>query len=129
MKPEKTRVVTLREGVDFLGYRISREGLWPSEKAVKRFHERVRSLTLPHETRPPKEVVARVMPFVRGWTNYFRLCRPARVWEPGLWFLTRLRACFTKHRWAGKWQSEWPMHRLLELGVETPWSLLKKTSR
>ncbi|MGI0130812.1 MAG: group II intron reverse transcriptase/maturase [Thermoplasmata archaeon] len=129
MKPEKTRVVPLREGVDFLGYRITLGGVWPSEKSVKRFHEKVRSLTLPHETRSPKEGVARVMPVVRGWTNYFSLTRPARVWEPGLWLLTRLRVCFTKHRWAGKWQKEWPMYRLLELGVETPWSLLKKVSR
>ena len=129
MKPEKTRVVSLREGVDFLGYRISGRGLAPSEKSVKRFHETVRSLTLQHETRSPKEVVARVMSFVRGWTNYFRLCQPAKVWELGSWFLTRLRTCFTHHRWSGKWQREWPMARLFELGVHTPWGLLKDLSR
>lgn len=128
MKSEKTRVVWLGEGVDFLGYRITLGGVMPSKKSVKRFQEKVRALTLQHETRPPKEVVARVMPVVRGWTNYFRLCRPSGVWEAGLWLLERLRGCFTHHRWMGKWQKEWPMARLLELGVETPWSLLKKLS-
>lgn len=125
MKPEKTRIVALEEGIDFLGYRITLAGVGPSEKSVKRFREKVRALTLQHETRSPATIVARVMPVVRGWTNYFSLSHPRSVYELGGWLLTRLRACFTKHRWAGKWQKEWPIGRLYELGVATPSRLLQ----
>ena len=65
------------------------------------------------------------MPVVRRWTNYFSLSHPRSVYELGGWLLTRLRACFTKHRWAGKWQKEWPIGRLYELGVATPSRLLQ----
>ena len=73
LKPEKTRIARLSEGVEFLGYRTTAWKAEPSAKSVKRFQEKVRSLTMRHETRPVKEVIQRVMPVVRGWTDYFRL--------------------------------------------------------
>jgi len=129
MKAEKTRVVSMWEGVDFLGYRITTWKAVPSAKSMKRFREKIRDLTLKHETRPPLEVVGRVMPVVRGWTNYFDLTWPAPLWEVSIWQLNRLRACFTKHQWRGMWQKEWPLSRLLAMGVNTPWGLLKEKSR
>ena len=129
MKPEKTRVVSLREGVDFLGYRITLGGVWPSEKSVKRFQEKLRSLTLRHETRPLKEVVERVMPVIRGWTNYFSMTEPSRLWDLGTWILDRIRLCAVKHWWRMKWQEEASSAQLYGLGLRLPYVLLKWGSR
>ncbi len=129
MKPEKTRVVSLREGVDFLGYRITLGGVWPSEKSVKRLQEKVRSLTLRHETRPLKEVVQRVMPVIRGWTNYFSMTEPSRLWNLGMWILDRIRLCAVKHWWRVKWQKEASSARLYGLGLRLPYVLLKWGAR
>lgn len=125
MKPEKTRVVSLAEGVDFLGYRIALGGLRPSKNSVRRFQEKVRSLTLRHETRSPEEGVARVMPVIRGWTNYFRLS-PHGEWSfrLGGWILGRLQSS-----WMGKWgktqgHPKMSTPRLYELGLRLPYHIL-----
>lgn len=113
MKTEKTRVVSLAEGVEFLGYRVTLRGVSPSEKSVVRFQGKVRSLTLRHDKRPLEEVVGRVMPVIRGWTNYFSLSPPdALMWELGRWILGRLRGHTIGRRWWLKSVKEVPIQRL-----------------
>ena len=130
MKPEKTRVVSLEEGIDFLGYRITLRGLWPSEKSVKRLQGKVRSLTLKHDRRGTAEVVGRVMPVIRGWTNYFRLSRPdPRMWQLGKWILDRVRYHAIGKRWWRKAVQATPTARLYEMGLKLPYAILKEKSR
>ncbi|EQD76099.1 RNA-directed DNA polymerase (Reverse transcriptase), partial [mine drainage metagenome] len=129
VKAEKTRVVSLVEGVDFLGYRITLGGARPSEKSVRRFHEKVRSLTLKHETRSLQEVVSRVMPVVRGWTNYFSLTYPrSRVWDIGGWLLERIARTQVKHYWRQKFREKAPLTTLYEFGLRTPYQILTRWS-
>ncbi len=130
MKPEKTRVVELGEGIDFLGYRITPWGVWPSGKSVKRFQAKVRSLTLRHETRSAKAVVERVMPVVRGWTNYFSLCRPdGLMWRLGKYVLDRVQVQIAKKRYVGRIVNRAPVGYLYGLGLQLPYHLLKDMSR
>ena len=124
MKPEKTRVVSMREGVDFLGYRITLGGVGPSEKSVRRFQEKVRARTLRHETRPPAEVVKRVMPVIRGWTSYFRLTKPSRLWQLGRWTLTRVQAHVAGSRHAYLQRRRAPYPWLRQLGLSLPYHIL-----
>ena len=126
MKAEKTRVVSLAEGVDFLGYRINLWGVRPSERSVARFQEKVRALTVKHETRPLEEVVGRVMPVVRGWTNYFSLARPSAVWDLGAWLLERVSRTQVKRYFRLKFVMKVPMRTLYDLGWRSPWQLLKQ---
>lgn len=130
MKAEKTRVVWLGKGVDFLGYRITLRGVCPSEKSVGRFQDKVRSLTLKHDTVPLEEVVKRVMPVIRGWTNYFSLSRPdAMMWGLGRWILARLRGQAIGARWWKKSVQVVPTERLYGMGLLLPYALLKEMSR
>jgi group II intron reverse transcriptase/maturase len=125
MKPEKTRVTRFDFGVDFLGYHLSSRGLEPSERSVKRYQEKVRALTMRHETRPLEEVVQRVMPVVRGWTNYFHLTtRTQKIWHLGGWTIDRLRGYEVKHRWYGAWARLVPIEMLHEMGFQLPYSIL-----
>lgn len=73
---EKTRVVRLAEGFDFLGFTVRRHGvkllITPSKAAVRRVRERL--ATEMHALRGSNgpAVHAAVAPIVRGWASYYR---------------------------------------------------------
>jgi RNA-directed DNA polymerase len=125
LKPEKTRIVPLSTGVEFLGYRMTAWKAEPSTKSVKRFQEKIRSLTVRHETRPLAEVIQRVMPVVRGWSNYFRLSgKSPLLFDLGNWLLARLKAYQTKGRWVNVWNRDCPTTMLYRLGLRLPYHIV-----
>ncbi len=88
---EKTRVVDLnerREGFDFLGChfharvsgRLLERGIrcyylqrWPSQQAMKRVRQRIKTLTGHNRNGMDiREVISQINPILRGWGNYFR---------------------------------------------------------
>ncbi len=83
LSPEKTRVVHIDDGFDFLGFHIRRmrrrgSNKWfvytlPSKKAIASIKGRVKTMTyrstLHHEPGYLLEYLGRVL---RGWANYFR---------------------------------------------------------
>ena len=125
MKPEKTRVAHLSMGIEFLGYHITDRRRSPSERSVRKFREKVRSLTLRHDTRPLNEVIARVMPVIRGWTNYFRLARkdPA-IWGLGEWVIDRVRGAGFHRRIPIGGCRQLPTSLLYGLGLRVPYAVL-----
>jgi RNA-directed DNA polymerase len=84
LSEEKTRVVHLTEGFDFLGFtvrhhrtpRTTRTGfkllIRPSRKSVTRAREELRAAWLELNGQGIQAVLWRLNPFVRGWANYFR---------------------------------------------------------
>jgi RNA-directed DNA polymerase len=91
LHPGKTRVVDLtegREGLDFLGChfharvsgRLLERGVrryylqrWPSQAAMKRVRQRIKTLTGRGRCGIDiREVISRINPILRGWGNYFR---------------------------------------------------------
>jgi RNA-directed DNA polymerase len=92
LHPQKTRIVHVRDGFEFLGYKIkrgqrildlpesqirsqTRQGAlyaYPKEKSIRRFMDRVRQRTkrkLPLKT---KELIAELNPLLRGWGEYYK---------------------------------------------------------
>ena len=74
---DKTRVVHLDEGVDFLGfnvrrYRDSKLLIKPSAKAVRRFRERLAAEMRALRGSNAAAVIARLAPVTRGWAAYYR---------------------------------------------------------
>jgi RNA-directed DNA polymerase len=82
LSPEKTRVVHLDEGFDFLGFRIQRHTkrgttkryvyTYPSKKALASIKARVRTLSRTGRNEPLSVLLCRLNPVLRGWANYFR---------------------------------------------------------
>jgi group II intron reverse transcriptase/maturase len=70
LHPEKTRVVHSREGFDFLGFRISTNGVRMRDKAVERYKATIRDLTV-RSHNLDKEAVERLNRVIRGTVNYF----------------------------------------------------------
>jgi len=82
LSEEKTRVVHIDEGFDFLGWRIQRQQkrgttkryvyTYPSKKAVLAVCDRVRALTKGSQHLTLSALLDRVNPVLRGWANYFK---------------------------------------------------------
>jgi RNA-directed DNA polymerase len=83
LSEEKTRVVHLDEGLDFLGWRIQRRRkrghdgkkavyTYPSKKSLTSVTAKVRSLTRRHKHRTLADLLHAVNRVLVGWCNYFR---------------------------------------------------------
>lgn len=83
LAPDKTRVVHIDEGLDFLGFHIQRRRkrgtdkhyiyTTPSKKAVQAIKDKVRVETSRStRNKPTGAMIAAVDRKVRGWANYFR---------------------------------------------------------
>jgi RNA-directed DNA polymerase len=73
---DKTRVVYLDEGLDFLGFNIRRYRskllIKPSKAAVKRVRNRLAAEMLALRGGNASAVIATINPIVRGWAAYYR---------------------------------------------------------
>ena len=101
LHPQKTRIVHVRHGFEFLGYLIkrgyrkhylpeskirsrARQGAlyaYPKAKSISRFMEQVRLRT--HRTRPltTEELIADLNPLLRGWGEYYKRAHVRRLFH------------------------------------------------
>jgi RNA-directed DNA polymerase len=85
LSPEKTRIVHLTEGFDFLGFNVrhykaaktSKSGwkllIRQSKKSVQRIREKLRDKWRLLRSRNVKVAIKELNPVIRGWANYFRI--------------------------------------------------------
>jgi RNA-directed DNA polymerase len=99
---DKTRVVTLEEGFDFLGFNVRRYGdkllIKPSKAAVRRIRDRLRTELRSLRGANARTVIGRLNPIIRGWANYYRGVVSSRMFsalDDYLWRLTYKWALFT----------------------------------
>lgn len=73
---EKTRIVHIEEGFDFLGQNLRKYGgkllIRPSKKNVKAFMRKVRGIIKAHPQVHTGNLIALLNPLICGWTNYHR---------------------------------------------------------
>ena len=107
---DKTRVVTLNEGFDFLGFNVRRYGnkplIKPSKAAQRRIRERLRTeLRSLRGTNAPA-VIKKLNPIIRGWAAYYRTQVSAEVFgalDHYLWTLTYKWARFSHQNKPKTW--------------------------
>ncbi|MXP20227.1 group II intron reverse transcriptase/maturase [Gordonia sp. HNM0687] len=82
LSPEKTKVVHINEGFDFLGFHIQRHTqrgstrryvyVYPSKKSLISIRRKLKDATKQITHDPPEQLFRRLSPMIRGWTQYFR---------------------------------------------------------
>jgi RNA-directed DNA polymerase len=83
LSTEKTRITTLVEGFDFLGFnvrnyptKLSQSGwktlIRPSKQSVSKIKKRLRDEWMALRGHNVNAVITRLNPIIRGWANYFR---------------------------------------------------------
>jgi RNA-directed DNA polymerase len=78
----KTTIVHIDEGFDFLGWRIQRHRkrgtgkhfvyTYPAKASLRKVMATVKALSRQGRNEPLSELLRRLNPVLRGWTNYFR---------------------------------------------------------
>ena len=98
---DKTRIVTLGEGFDFLGFNVRRYRgkllIKPSKTAVKRIRERLRTEMRSLRGTSAQAVIARLNPIVRGWSAYYRTAVSSEIFRALDHYLWKLTYKWAKH--------------------------------
>jgi RNA-directed DNA polymerase len=107
---DKTRVVHLDDGVDFLGFNVRRYRgkllIKPSKAAVKRIRARLTAEMKGLRGHNAQMVLIRLNPIIRGWSAYYRHAVSARVFnelDSHVWKLTYKWASFTHPHKGKRW--------------------------
>ena len=91
---DKTRVVSLDEGFDFLGFNVRRYGskslIKPSKAAQRRIRERLRDELRSLRGTNAQAVIKRLNPIIRGWATYYRTQVSSEVFNALDHYLWRL---------------------------------------
>ncbi|MGH8610151.1 MAG: group II intron reverse transcriptase/maturase [Gammaproteobacteria bacterium] len=133
LHPQKTRIVHVWHGFEFLGYKVQRgkgfklpacrrqnrpnpQNVYviPREKSVRRFRNQIRSLTRRRAPLTLRELIERINPVIRGWGHYYRKAHVRRLFNRLDRWLERRLYSFLAKRWRnGKWRT-YPRARLIE---------------
>jgi len=120
INPQKTRIVHVRQGFEFLGYKIKRGnrpmrlppsriktgvrpgGLYayPREKSIRRFKDQVRRLTRRKAPVSTRELIRQVNPVVRGWGHHYKRAHVRKLFH-------RLDGWLVRRIWShqyGRWR-------------------------
>jgi len=109
LSAEKTRVVHLTEGFDFLGFNVrhykapetSRTGfkllIRPSKKSVARKRKELRDLWLGLRGHKVEAVLKKLNPVIRGWANYFRTVVSSKTFTDLDTWMFRRELRYAKH--------------------------------
>jgi RNA-directed DNA polymerase len=112
LHPQKTRIVHVRQGFEFLGYKIKRgkqlrlqpgkigSGVQsgalyaiPREKSVRRFMDQVRALTSRRVPLKTKELIEELNPVLRGWGHHYKRAHVRKLFHRlDGWIVRRIRS-------------------------------------
>jgi RNA-directed DNA polymerase len=138
LHPEKTRIVHVAQGFEFLGYKVKRGkgrlrlsaqkrttkanplDLYaiPRSKSVDRFKDQIRNLTRRNAPVKVRAVIEAINPIIRGWGNYYRKAHVRKLFHQLDGWIERRLWSFIAKRWRNTAWRKYPTKRLVtELGL------------
>jgi RNA-directed DNA polymerase len=108
---DKTRIVCLSEGFDFLGFNVRRYNsrkllIKPSTAAIRRLRKRLASEMRTLRGGNAMAVIATLNPIIRGWAAYYRGVVSSKVFrtlDEYMWILTYKWATWRHHNKSKYW--------------------------
>jgi RNA-directed DNA polymerase len=120
INPQKTRIVHVRHGFEFLGYKIKRGGrpmrlptskirtraqpgalyAYPREKSIRHFKDQIRRLTRRNAPVSTQGLIKQANPVVRGWGHHYKRAHVRKLFH-------RLDGWLVRRIWShrfGKWR-------------------------
>jgi group II intron reverse transcriptase/maturase len=150
LHPEKTRIVNVHHGFEFLGYVVrqgkrplrlpqdrikstARQGgmyAQPSEKSRQRFKEQVRALTRRRAPVSTAQLIRDLNPVIRGWGTYYQRAHVRRLFNQlDRWIVRRIWSHRFK-RWRNSGWKEYPTRRLRgEFGLQSLVAMIPSLER
>src|SRR5215469_14078705 len=119
INPQKTRIVHVRHGFEFLGYKIKRGSramnlptskiktstrrgslyAYPREKSINHFKEQIRRLTRRCAPVTTQELIQQVNPVVRGWGHHYKRAQVRKLFHRLDGWLVRRIWSHRHHKW------------------------------
>ncbi len=128
--PDKTRIVHVVQGFEFLGYKIKRgRGMkykaggpdlyaYPRDRSIERFKTRVRQITNRRNPKTLEGLLDELNPVIRGWGNYYRRAHVRRLFHRLNGWIVRRIWSWRYKRWRNAGWKRLPRQRLYgELGL------------
>lgn len=128
--PDKTRIVHVAQGFEFLGYKIKRgtgmkykaggPGLYayPRDRSIERFKNRVRQITNRRNPKTLEGLLDELNPVLRGWGTYYRRANVRRLFHRLDGWIVRRIWSWRYKRWRNTGWKRLPRRRLYgELGL------------
>jgi group II intron reverse transcriptase/maturase len=105
---DKSRVAQVKE-VPFLGFQILRGKIRVSNKARKKFKDRVKELTRRNNPLSMDQIIQALNVYLRGWASYFQIQEFSRLFNDlDCWIRSRLRSMQLK-----KWKKPRKFQRIM----------------
>lgn len=126
---EKTRITTLTDGFDFIGFNfVKRKStssgkntiyIFPAKRAQQNIRNRLKYLTSKRAPIKPKEFIELIKPVVLGWVNYFRHTNASEAFRMVQRFVNIRFRRYLNYRSKGRgfgW-SKYPNSKLYAMGM------------
>jgi group II intron reverse transcriptase/maturase len=124
LHPQKTRIVPVQRGFEFLGYKIKRGRqlrlppgkirsgaqsgelyAYPREKSIRRFMDQVRALTRRRVPLSTKELIEELNPVLRGWGHHYKRAHVRKLFHRlDGWIVRRIRSHQCRRWRNGGWR-------------------------
>jgi len=124
LHPQKTRIVHVRRGFEFLGYKIKRGRqlrlppgkirngaqsgelyAYPREKSIRHFMDQVRALTRRRVPLNTQELIEELNPVLRGWGHHYKRAHVRKLFHRlDGWIVRRIRSHRCRRWRNGGWR-------------------------